>query len=179
VEQIKEAFESDFGIALPDAMLPSGPVVPFGDSRHLVGSPSAIDSPFFIQRHIQDFIDSAPDDYYTIGYWGYGIASHAFYYVRVSGPIRVFFRLPHGNAYEEPAEEAALIREFLPRYLAFEERLTHCGVKSLVAIESMGSATYLIARSRGERLELPEIEPQESPFYHPHLLDLYLEVLGI
>jgi len=179
VEQIKEAFERSFGIPLPEAMLPSGPVVPFGDDRYLMGSPSAIESRLFLQGHIQDFVDSALDDYYTLGYWGYGIGSHAFYYVRVSGPVRVFFRLPYGNAYEEPTEAAALIREFLPRYLNFEERLTRRGVENLIAVESMGTAIYQIARSGGARLELPEIESRRSPFYQPHLFDLYLEVLGV
>lgn len=76
---------------------------------------------YFIQGDIEEFFDSAPDGYKITGWWGHGINSYAFYYLRITEHEKIFFRLPYGGVYMDNDKEAEKISDFLGEYSKFRE----------------------------------------------------------
>jgi hypothetical protein len=66
------------------------------------------------------FLD-VPDDYVMAGHWGHGVNSYAIYYTGRWQRHRVFFRLPYGGVYGDPAQDVAFAVEYLAAYAAFRE----------------------------------------------------------
>lgn len=99
-------------------------------SLHLLGgggkifvSPEVIESSkyYFIQGDIDEFFDSAPEGYKVTGWWGHGVNSYAFYYLRISEHEKIFFRLPYGGIYMDNDKAAEKISDFLEGYAKFRE----------------------------------------------------------
>ena len=86
-------------------------------------SPEVIESQkyYFIQGDIDEFFDSAPDGYKITGWWGHGVNSYAFYYLRITDQEKIFFRLPYGGVYMDNDKEAGKISDFLREYAKFRE----------------------------------------------------------
>lgn len=115
-------------------------VRPFPDQSpkpYLYGSVVATAGrPYLAQGDIELFLAEAPIGYPTVGFWGYGINSYAFYYCSVEQKAKVFICLPYGGAYMSDREKDALI-VFFEHFTAFLERVRPL-VSSLQLVESMG-----------------------------------------
>ena len=173
MNKLEIAFKETFGFSLPQSLLPQEELVPVGDPEKslLYGSISAIQKPFLVQSDIRPFIDSCPQGYFLIGFWGHGVNSYAFYYSRADNWSKIFFRLPYGGVYMDNEKRARQIREFLTRYIAFEKSILG-KVSSFIAIESMGRGYYRFVSKEGKSIELeeslflnPEFEEKLKKFY--------------
>ena len=103
----------------------------------LYGSDIAQREPLLTQSDVDAFIERPRDGYFLVGFWGHGVNSHAFYYVRDGSQSRTYFRLPLGGVYMDNEEHATRIARFLPAFFAFERQQLEAGCV-LMAIDSMG-----------------------------------------
>jgi hypothetical protein len=163
MQDLKAMFQQCFGIPLLPSMLPDNELLPLlqGEGGLLYGSRQASQEQYVLQGHIAGFIESAPEGYFLIGFYGHGINSYAFYYSRVDAWSKVLFRLPYGGAYMDNDKMAASVVQFLTRYFEFEQGLRGMA-EHLVAIESMGEGEYRITL-KNQRL----VEFRESLFDNP------------
>ncbi|OGW55284.1 MAG: hypothetical protein A2Y48_10505 [Nitrospirae bacterium RIFCSPLOW2_12_42_9] len=152
MEKLRKAFENSFGIPIPEIMLPKEKLSSW-DNALLFGSSVAKSCKelYLIQGNITKFIESCPEDYFLIGFWGHGVNSYALYYLRVDSWSKIFFRLPYGGVYEDNEKNARHIREFLINFFAFEKELVG-KVKSLIAVESMGEGSYKVVTFDGKEI---------------------------
>jgi hypothetical protein len=60
----------------------------------LFGTAAALEHPYRVQPDVEDFLWEAPEGHFAIGFWGYGIQSHAFYVQRLEPWCRVYLGLP-------------------------------------------------------------------------------------
>ncbi|MGV8080973.1 MAG: hypothetical protein AB2L22_13065 [Syntrophales bacterium] len=159
MNDLKELFGDSFCIPLPSIPVDESELVPIGGSRKkkrlLFGSKIASQNPLLVQRSIEYFIKKCPIGYFLIGFWGHGINSYAFYYSRVDSWSKIFFRLGYGGAYMDNEVEAERIREFLPRYFEFENKISS-KVKKFIAVDSMMSGFYKIVLSNGKRCQIKQ-----------------------
>ncbi|MBC8460036.1 MAG: hypothetical protein H8D67_18770 [Deltaproteobacteria bacterium] len=170
MKKLKAKFQKCFGIPIPKIMLPEENLAAL-DRKHedvlLFGSRIAIQKPFLVQGDIGQFIESCPEGYFLIGFWGHGVNSYAFYYSRVDSWSKVFFRLPYGGVYMDNEKMARCIREFLTHYFEFEQEIME-KVRTLLAIESMGVSYYKIVMPGCKTFEF-----EESLFENPNFREKF------
>ena len=178
MKKLKSTFQECFCFSIPQIMLLGEKLFPLdgkrvkdhhgknqkenlvpSDSKSeealLFGSRTALQGPYLLQGNIGRFIESCPEGYFLIGFWGHGVNSYAFYYSRVDSWSKVFFRLPYGDVYMDNKKMARYIREFLTHYCDFEQELIG-KVEKLIAIESMGDGYYEVVMPGGKTFELDE-----------------------
>jgi hypothetical protein len=130
----------------------------------LFGSKAALgERALLIQADIGRLFDPDMKDYFLIGFWGHGVNSYAFYYVRVDSGRRIFFRLPYGGVYMDNEKNAAYIVQFMTRFLEFEEEIGQ-NVKDLMAINSMGDEHYRVVATDGRIYECEPSSHEEIDF---------------
>jgi hypothetical protein len=144
-------FQTAFSISLATLPVPAGLVRIFPDGM-LFGSAIAQQEPLLTQSDVHKFIEHAREGYFLIGFWGHGVNSYAFYYVRDDPRSRVYLRLPFGGVYMDSEENAARIARFLPALLEFERTQLEDG-STLLAVDSMGAGDYRVTTRDGVRLE--------------------------
>ena len=132
------------------------------DMASLLASEIALKSPFPVIMSLMNSFYSAPEGYYFIGFYDQGINNFGFFYARVDDWRRIYFRLNHGGAYLDDDEERKHIREFLPRYFEFEQKLEG-KVKQLTVFEGVGESNYTIV--------LPDDRIFEERFFPPLLFN--------
>ncbi len=142
---LKKFIQKEIGIPL-SMVIPSGiELFPLDvddiNKSYLVASEIAVNKPYLIQGHLNEFIATCPQNYFLTGHWGYGSNSYAFYYSRVDSWSGIGLRVPWGGIYMDDDEKARLIRQFLTRYFKFEQCIKK-QVKTLIAIESMWEGMY-------------------------------------
>ena len=143
VARILDLFKDSFAIPLPEAMLPPADALPLEGMPHLVGSEPAREHPLLLQGEVPRFPADHPKGYYLMGFWGHGVNSHAFYYVRVDEVRQVCFRLPYGGIYMDNERYARAIPRFLQAYLRFERSVLERG-GVITAVEAMGHGRYRV-----------------------------------
>jgi len=162
MKKLKEVFRKSFGVELEE-------IIPFPEGLLAIDSKNCDEALlfassiaketkhglYFVQADIGSFLKSCPRGYFMVGFWGYGINSYAFYYVRVDSMSKVFFRLPYGGVYMNNDQMALLVKNFLTNFLIFEKRLIGA-VKSFVAVESMGVGYYTFLLRNKRKIELKE-----------------------
>ena len=164
MKKLKELCINSFGIELEKLIPLQQNLIPFGknaDAAQWFGSRVAAKQPFFLQGSINRFIQSCPEGYFLVGFWGHGINSYAFYFSQVDSWKKVYFRLPYGGAYMDNKSMAKCICNFFPNYFKFEKKLRG-KVKHLIAIDSMDFGYYKITLSDNKIIEL-----EESLLYQP------------
>lgn len=178
MERLRATFETCFGFPFPEAILPTAklfPVVPdpsrgrewarkgwspaprgappsakgYPENALMWATRLAAHYPLLIQGDIGPLLERAPEGYFLFGFWGHGVNSYAFYYVRADSWRRIFFRLAFGGVYMDNSKRARQVREFLLSYFDFEEALAG-KVKTLIAVESMGWGEYRIVMPDGQ-----------------------------
>jgi hypothetical protein len=168
MKKLIETFEKYIGIPMPEIMLAQKDLVQIdGEKALLYASLIAKEQPALVQGAIREFIESAPEGYFLIGFWGHGVNSYAFYYSRVDEWSKIFFRLPYGGVYMDNDEMSRLVREFLTNYFSFEQEFKS-RIKHLLAIESMDKGYYKLAMKSGQIAEV-----RESLFYKPNFKDRF------
>lgn len=152
MQNLLDWFQDAFGIPIPAPMLPTSPVFPFPNQPYLYASKSAFDRPLLMSAEIEEFLERAPEGYYVIGYWGYGVSSYAFHYSLVDSWRKLNLRLPYGGWYLDNEWLAKRIPAYLLAYLEFEMALEG-RMLCLAAVECMGSGRYEIELPNGRTVE--------------------------
>jgi hypothetical protein len=154
--KLKETFQSSFSLSI-EPFLPEDNLVPLDGSEQeglLFGSLVAMkEGAFLVQNDIGKFVCSCPEGYFLIGFWGHGLNSHAFYYVKSDANWKVFFRLPYGGVYMDNKKSALFIKDFMTNYLKFENKFKS-KIASFTAVNSMGDNYYKITRTDGREYEV-------------------------
>ena len=171
MKKLKSAFKDAFGVPI-DQIIPLEknllPIDSQSDVAYLFGSPIAVENPYLIQGSIGHFIESSPEGYFLVGFWGHGANSYAFYYSFVNSWKKVFFRLPYGGVYMDNKKMAKYIIAFLTLYFKFEQKIEG-KVSEFIAVESMYEGFYRIVMPDNNSLEFREsffAEPEfEKNFY--------------
>ncbi|WP_216904427.1 hypothetical protein [Synechococcus sp. CCY 9618] len=147
---LEALYAERIGVPLPRDLL-SGKPMHWMDQK-LFGSEEARGLLYTVQSMITDFLEEAPEGYLTMGFWGHGMNSHAFYHQRVEPGCRVFLRLPHGGIFDDSGEDSRRIREvmdWLPGFLAaLRPRVRH-----LELVDSMGAAWMRLGLPDGRSIE--------------------------
>lgn len=121
-EQLKVSFKKSFGLEYPPIFLPdprNEPLSSKTDDYHLACSAAVDDCETFPVIPVN--FDAAPRGIWLAGYWGHGVNSYAWYFVRKDARREVFLRLFYGGVYGDEKRDAANVRAFVERYVAFEE----------------------------------------------------------
>jgi len=150
VEEIRSAYREVFGVAMPVGLWTDGlEVVPGG---LLASTDPALGATYLTASGMRCFLGQPPGFLLT-GFWGHGINSHAYYYLRVDAWSRIYFRLPHGGVYMDNRRQRVSVREFLFAWFEFEARAREELVR-LQAVESMGVGSYHLSHRDGRELVL-------------------------
>lgn len=151
--KLQQAFQKVFGFPIPFSIQDLQPIE---GKTFLLGSPIALKKQFLLQGCINEFLESCPEGYFLLGFWGHGLMSDGFYYSRVDSWSKIFFRLPYTGAYytiEEGKEMVRCVREFLTQFVEFENKIS-TRAKSLIAVESMGEGYYKVVMLNGKTYEI-------------------------
>lgn len=140
-------FQNAFGIPLSALPIPAG-LVRIGSHALLYGSPAAQKQPLLTQSEAGLFLERPREGYFLVGFWGHGINSYAFYYVRDEGKSRIYLRLSYGGVYTDNEEHARRVAAFLPAFVDFERNEIGAG-SALMAIDSMGWGDYRVTTREG------------------------------
>ena len=163
---IKHYFQKFFEIPLPQELEHTGKLIPIRwddlkphpeddlDEALLLSSKILMNE---ATRYLQgmESLEDEPEGSYMVGLHEYGVNNKWFFYLRVDSWRRVFFRASYGGVYQDDERKRRKFREFLPRYLAFEDQLKN-RAKSLFVVESPHGNCYSITLQTGETYSLPE-----------------------
>jgi len=158
MDKLKAVFQECLGFPIPQSMLRGKKLVPLYEKPGeclLFGSLVAVQNSYLVQGYINNFIESGPEGYYVLGFWGHGVNSYAFYYSLVDKWRKLFFRLPYGGVYMDNKKAAKRIRIFLTKYIDFEKDIRN-KVKHIIAVDSMWEGYYKISYKDGRCFELKE-----------------------
>jgi len=176
MRKISDTFEEIFAMPLPAGMLSGDNLVPIGldlkphreiqpDDAWLLASDIAVEKPLPVVMSFMDSFAFAPEGYYFIGFYERGINNCDFFYSRVDSWRKVYFRLNYGGVYVDGERERNFIREFIPRYFAFEEKL--CGkVRSLEVVEASDFSQYTIVLTN-DQVFTKTYKYHEALLYNP------------
>jgi hypothetical protein len=171
MKKLKSLFRKEIGSPIPQEILLDELLVPLDGNNEadslLWGTKIALGDSYLFQGQIDDFMQSCPEGYFLIGFWGHGVNSYAFYYSRVDNWKKILFRLPYGGVYTDNKLMAKQIREFLANYIEFEQSLAPAA-KSLIAIDSMEEGYYKIVMNDGKTIEM-----RESFFSNPNFKSIF------
>jgi len=109
----------------------------------------------WLQSDIGNFLQNAPIGYFLFGHMGHGVNSYGIHLASVDEWSKVFFRLGIGGCYMDNDLEAKRIRNFLPKFFDFKQRIRD-KTKLLIAIDSHWRGDYIILLNNGKALELEE-----------------------
>lgn len=153
IKTYKNKFHCDF----PENLRPDGEVIPLYDDEKclLFGSQSAAKNPIVFMGDVDRFQAESLENYYLVGFWGHGLNSHAFYYVRVDSWRKVYFRLPYGGGLMDNEKAAYDIMLFFIQY-AYAESLLINSVKEFCFVLSMGSYHFQCLTNNGITVYLKE-----------------------
>lgn len=146
LEELNKYIKKNFNFSLNDIPIPKTKLYPISTKQGglLIGTRNAVKHPY-LTGGIDCFSNRnwKHSPYFLIGFWGHGVNSYAFYYVRADKKTKIFFRLPYGGAYMDNEAEAKRIPKFIFDFFEFEKKLNpHLG--RLYADESMWSGDYEI-----------------------------------
>lgn len=126
---------------------------------------------FLTQSSIKHFLERAPIGVAIGGHFGYGANTYAVFIQKRDEYRRLFFRLPIGGIYMDNDKQAKLIREFLPAYYDFEQRVRD-KVSKIIAVDSMLVGRYTLNMKDGRIVEV-----NETFFYNPDFNERFKEAL--
>jgi hypothetical protein len=145
--KIKNIIENTFEIPLSKITLPQLNIYEI-PNYSFIGSKKALKNRYLAQGSIDDFLKE-DNDYFIMGFWGHGINSYAFYYIRTDPKSKIFLRLPYGGGYMDNDKEKVRIKNYLTRFFSLEKKLSKITQHTL-AIESMGESYFKLRLKNGE-----------------------------
>lgn len=140
LDRLRTLFKECFKIDLPNELVCKG-LQDAVDSALISTHPDDV-LPLLIgpkQTFSEDF--SVPLGHHTVGFWGHGVNSYAFYAIFQNSNESVYLRLHRGGAYTGPVKMASDIASYI---LALTQllRTTRTANGQLLVIESMGTGLY-------------------------------------
>ena len=163
LDDLHAFYEERMGGPLPVRLLPVAQALIWREQK-LFGSAQTAEILYLIQSRIKQFLREAPLGYLTVGFWGHGMNSHAFYYQRCEPWCRIFLRLAYGGIYmnnEEAAQEIKTTMEWFAEFLSVAPEQ----VRHLTVVDSMGDAHFKIDLLNGQTIEGdgPLFQPGRGP----------------
>ena len=128
---------------------------------YLIGSKEALKDQYLVQGSIDHFFEDLHGQYFLMGFWGHGVNSYAFYYIRSDPKSKIFFRLPYGGVYMDNDKEKVRINKFLTRFFDLENKLSNENVEYLFVMESMGTSGFKLKLK-----DQKEVFINNSSFYY-------------
>lgn len=101
-----------------------------------------------IGRKDGGFALSCPEAYAWVGFWGHGVNSSCFQFVRCDATLRICLRVGYGGLHGNVQPAGSKISAYLRAFIAFERKVRDSG-DYLVAIETMGVGRYQVERPDG------------------------------
>jgi hypothetical protein len=187
MKRIKAQFEEFFDLPFPKQMLYDGRLIPinysfepysewFADDASLLVSEVALQSPLPVIMSLMDSFHSALEGYYFVGFYDRGMNNFGFFYARVDSWRKVYFRFNYAGLYQDSDREKKKIREFLPRYFEFEQKL-ECNVRLLKVLEGVPGSKYTLTLPDNQTFE-KEFIPRDALFEDPNFDEKFSDVLG-
>jgi hypothetical protein len=141
LETLLTFYAERMGGPLPSTLLPPDQPLHW-QGQTLFSTARGTEPPYLLQSTIDSFLSGAPLGHCSVGFWGHGLNSHAFYYQRREPWCSLFLRLAYGGFYDD------------------NERARHC-----IVVDSMGDAIFRIALHNGEVIEGdgPLFTPEGGP----------------
>lgn len=151
VSKVRLAARQRFHVEWPDEYWPDT-LMAVGDGDLLSTQPARLPE-LLMGPPTPERLHDLEDGHLTIGFWGHGSNSYAFYVVRKQADERLYLRLHTGGAYTDPKQAAAEITDFVPVLLHLVSEVRRLGGR-LVAIQGIGSGDYaVLVGSQARRLQ--------------------------
>lgn len=147
--KIKDLIESVFDIHFSMIPLPKSDIYELPYSN-LIGSRDAIKNRYLVQASIDDLLKLDYNNYFLMGFWGHGVNSYAFYYLRADSKSNIFLRLPYGGAYMDNDKEKVCIKNYLTRFFSLEMKLSPIS-DHILALETMGASNFEVKLKNGKK----------------------------
>jgi hypothetical protein len=163
LETLLTFYAERMGGPLPSTLLPPDQPLHW-QGQTLFSTARGTEPPYLLQSAIDSFLSGAPLGHCSVGFWGHGMNSHAFYYQRREPWCSLFLRLTYGGFYDDNERAALQIRTTMEWFAGFllivSERARHC-----IVVDSMGDAIFRIALHNGEVIEGdgPLFSPEGGP----------------
>ncbi len=148
-KKIKDLIESLFDIPFSEIPLPKSDIYELPYSN-LIGSRDAIKNRYLVQASIDDLLKLDYNNYFLMGFWGHGVNSYAFYYLRADSKSNIFLRLPYGGVYMDNDKEKVRIKNYLTRFFSLEMKLSPIS-DHILALESMGASYFEVKLKDGNK----------------------------
>ncbi|MEA5442841.1 hypothetical protein [Cyanobium gracile] len=113
IETLHSFYAERMGGPLPDTLLPSDQPL-YWQGQTLFSTAQTAEPAYLLQSTIDSFLSEAPLGYFSVGFWGHGMNSHAFYYQRREPWCSLFLRLAYGGFYDDNERAAGEIRATTP-----------------------------------------------------------------
>jgi hypothetical protein len=140
-----------FQVDLPDEYWPEA-LCPVGDGDILSTHPHHLPD-LLMGAATAERLQALEPGHLTIGFWGHGSNSYAFYVVRRLADEHLYLRLHTGGAYTDPAQAAAEITDYLPVLFHLQREVRRLGGR-LIAVQGIGSGDYVVrCAGKGRRLQ--------------------------
>lgn len=95
-------------------------------NQYLIGSIEAVKDKYFeyiVRGNIERFFEKNWNKYFLMGFWGYGLNNHAFYYLRSDSKRKIYFKLPYGGVSGDINKQKKRINKFLVRFFEIDKEL--------------------------------------------------------
>lgn len=150
--RLQAAFVERFHIQLPPEFVADG-LQAADDHGLLMSTEPASLQKLLIGRDREALMDAVPEGHHSVGFWGHGANSYAFYLILRTPQDRVYLRLHTGGAYSDPVRAAADITDYVVPFAQLLRETRRRGGR-LYAFESMGLGFYAIfVDGRGRKVE--------------------------
>lgn len=168
--KIKETIYNSFHLSLSQIRLPEMNLFEIPNML-LIGSKEALTYQYLAQGDINKFFENQFEDYFLMGFWGHGLNSYAFYYIKSDKKGKIFLRLPFGGVYMDNKKEAVRIKNYLTRFFSLERKIWKIS-SYFTVLDSMGSAKIEITLKNGDKMEY-----KKSLYCSDNNYNKFLEIL--
>lgn len=141
VKTVRDEVLRRFQVSLPDEYWPSTlGVVP---GEHLLSTQTGPLLDLLTGPASAKKLEPLADGHMTIGFWGYGTNSYAFYLVSKREREQLYLRLHTGGAYTDPAKAAAEITDYMPVLLWLVQEVRRLDGRLLV-VQGIDTGEYTV-----------------------------------
>ncbi len=140
IQRLQAAFADEMHLDLPAEFASDG-LLPVDSCGLLMSTHPTVARNLLIGRDRTALMDAVPIGHHTVGFWGYGVNSNAWYFIRRTPQERLYLRLQTGGAYTDMARAKADITDFVPPFVHLLRETRRRGGR-LYAFESIGVGLY-------------------------------------
>lgn len=149
MKRLLETFFDCFNAKLPPELYPRRDEIPNLDSfsEKLLIKSKDIVSILRVLQSVRSGRGNCRKGSFALGFWGHGICSNGFVFLRIGENRKISLRLPYGNAYSDNEALGQAVARYLTQFVQFEKSLP--AQAEFLAYEHMYSAYYCISLPGG------------------------------